>query len=100
MGSDLDSLSVTLPRPFTLSIPLLRYWDGQPVTYVCQTANTVGEGVHFSAAFDIVGEAPSVGPEAGKVKPPTDEPSPSDAEASKVQSDGGDAKETSDDDVD
>nr|XP_031859460.1 uncharacterized protein CI109_005106 [Kwoniella shandongensis]KAA5526532.1 hypothetical protein CI109_005106 [Kwoniella shandongensis] len=59
---DFNTLSATLPPPFTLSIPLLKYWDGQPVTYVCQRRpatkdqNPVGEEVFWSVAFEIVDE--------------------------------------------
>ncbi|WVR06751.1 hypothetical protein IAU60_003786 [Kwoniella sp. DSM 27419] len=59
---DFNTLSATLPPPFSLSIPLLKYWDGQPVTYSCQSkpasGNTVGAPaeVYFSVAFEIVDE--------------------------------------------
>ncbi|OCF74400.1 hypothetical protein I204_04772 [Kwoniella mangroviensis CBS 8886] len=62
---DFNTLSATLPYPFTLQIPLLKYWDGQPVTYVCQDKPTsykdqspVGGGnkVYWSVAFEIVDE--------------------------------------------
>lgn len=60
--ADFNTLSATLPQPFHLSIPLLKYWDGQPVTYVCQRRQQKGqppvgpEGVFFSVAFEIADE--------------------------------------------
>ncbi|WVQ80117.1 hypothetical protein IAT38_002218 [Cryptococcus sp. DSM 104549] len=60
---DFNTLSASLPPPFSLHIPLLKYWDGQPVTYVCQRrpaaggkASPVGEEVFWSVAFEIVDE--------------------------------------------
>lgn len=64
---DFNTLSARLPPPFNLTFPLLQYWDGQPVTYVCKRrANTDGEGdekeeqdqgtVYFAVAFEIVDE--------------------------------------------
>ncbi|WVQ99751.1 hypothetical protein IAU59_006893 [Kwoniella sp. CBS 9459] len=60
---DFNTLSAQLPPPFSLSIPLLKYWDGQPVTYVCQDRPPAGQSpvgnstsVHFSVAFEIVDE--------------------------------------------
>ncbi|KAK8864711.1 hypothetical protein IAR55_001965 [Kwoniella newhampshirensis] len=60
---DFNTLSATLPPPSTLQIPLLKYWDGQPVTYVCQRrpkdpkSNPVGtQEVFWSVAFEIVDE--------------------------------------------
>jgi hypothetical protein len=53
---------VTLPNPFPLSISLLNYWDGQPVTYVCRRRVAPGEnpvkseGMYWSVAFEIVDE--------------------------------------------
>jgi hypothetical protein len=55
-------LSVKLPRPFSLSVPLLKYWDGQPVTYMCRRRVKAGEnpatadGVYWAIAFEIVDE--------------------------------------------
>jgi hypothetical protein len=43
---------VSLPPPFTLHIPLLKYWDGQPVTYVCRSRDA--STVFWSVAFQIV----------------------------------------------
>lgn len=60
--ADFNTLSVQLPRPFTLSFPLLKYWDGQPVTYVCRKRTAPGEspvsadGVYWSVAFEIIDE--------------------------------------------
>jgi hypothetical protein len=57
--SDFNTLSATLPPPFHLSVPLLKYWDGQPVTYVCRkkSSSPVGaEGVYWSVGFEIVDE--------------------------------------------
>ncbi len=51
-SSDFNTLSVSLPPPFALHIPLTKYWDGQPVTYVCKSRKT-GE-VYWSVAFQIV----------------------------------------------
>ncbi|ORY22827.1 hypothetical protein BCR39DRAFT_487597 [Naematelia encephala] len=59
---DFNTLSATLPQPFRLQVPLLKYWDGQPVTYVCQKRHEKGESpvggdrVYFSVAFEIVDE--------------------------------------------
>ncbi|KAL7423607.1 hypothetical protein Q5752_001188 [Cryptotrichosporon argae] len=59
---DFNTLSATLPQPFHLSVPLLKYWDGQPVTYVCQRRHAAGQspvgkdGVFWSVAFEIVDE--------------------------------------------
>jgi len=50
---------LTFPPPFYLQIPLLKYWDGQPVTYVCtrRSKDPVSEdGVFWSVAFEIVDE--------------------------------------------
>ena len=55
--ADFNTLSATLPPPFHLSFPLIKYWDGQPVTYVCRrrSKNPVdAEGVFWSVAFEIV----------------------------------------------
>lgn len=63
--SDFNTLSAKLPPPFSLSFPLLQYWDGQPVTYVCKKRaqpneagvidQTEGE-FYFAVAFEIVDE--------------------------------------------
>jgi hypothetical protein len=59
---DFNTLSAKLPPPFNLSFPLLQYWDGQPVTYVCKRRAPPGskdqsEGeVYFAVAFEIVDE--------------------------------------------
>ncbi|WVW84290.1 hypothetical protein I302_106321 [Kwoniella bestiolae CBS 10118] len=60
---DFNTLSATLPKPFTLQIPLLKYWDGQPVTYICQDKPPAGVSpvggenrVRWSVAFEIVDE--------------------------------------------
>lgn len=51
-----------LPRPFAIQIPLLKYWDGQPVTYVCRRRVAEGEspvtsdGIYWAVAFEIVDE--------------------------------------------
>jgi hypothetical protein len=50
--TDFNTLSVSLPPPFTLQIPLLKYWDGQPVTYVCRSRD--GKTVFWSVGFQIV----------------------------------------------
>jgi hypothetical protein len=44
-----------------MTFPLLKYWDGQPVTYVCQrrgtgTSNPADGKVYWSVAFEIVDE--------------------------------------------
>ena len=60
--TDFNTLSITLPSPFNLSIPLTKYWDGQPVTYVCRKRPKKGqdpadpEGVYFSIGFEIIDE--------------------------------------------
>lgn len=58
---DFNTLSVKLPPPFTMTFPLLQYWDGQPVTYVCKRRAREGEDqtqgeVFFAVAFEIVDE--------------------------------------------
>ncbi|WVQ77874.1 hypothetical protein IAR50_007576 [Cryptococcus sp. DSM 104548] len=58
---DFNTLSASLPPPFKASFPLLKYWDGQPVTYSCQRRakageNPVGQEVFWSVAFEIVDE--------------------------------------------
>jgi hypothetical protein len=35
---------------------LTKYWDGQPVTYVCQKRGTPGKDVMFAIGFEIVDE--------------------------------------------
>jgi methyl coenzyme M reductase gamma subunit len=35
---------------------LTKYWDGQPVTYVCQKRGTPGNDVMFAVGFEIVDE--------------------------------------------
>lgn len=46
-----------------MSFPLLQYWDGQPVTYVCKRRAKPSDGedqsqgtVYWSVAFEIVDE--------------------------------------------
>lgn len=56
---DFNTLSVQLPRPFSVSFNLLKYWDGQPVTYVCRRRSDSPAdpaGVYWSVAFEIVDE--------------------------------------------
>ncbi|WWC88982.1 uncharacterized protein L201_003897 [Kwoniella dendrophila CBS 6074] len=64
---DFNTLSATLPSPFSLQIPLIKYWDGQPVTYVCQDKPSSKDispvGIngdngqsYWSVAFEIVDE--------------------------------------------
>lgn len=56
---DFNTLSATLPQPFHLSVPLLKYWDGQPVLYVCRRRSkspVEAEGVYWSVGFEIVDE--------------------------------------------
>lgn len=56
---DFNTLSVQLPKPFSASFNLLKYWDGQPVTYVCErkSDNPLDpEGMYWSVAFEIVDE--------------------------------------------
>ncbi|KAL1411353.1 hypothetical protein Q8F55_002304 [Vanrija albida] len=73
---DFNTLSVTLPRPFALSINLLKYWDGQPVTYVCRRRPGPGadpvaaDGVYWAVAFEIVDEEAraELAKRGGKVK--------------------------------
>lgn len=75
-AADFNTLSVTLPRPFALSINLLKYWDGQPVTYVCRRRVPPGEdpvspdGVYWAVAFEIVDEEAKaeLAKRGGKVK--------------------------------
>ena len=60
---DFNTLSARLPPPFNLTFPLLQYWDGQPVTYVCKRRADTEQGkaqdegtVYFAVAFEIVDE--------------------------------------------
>lgn len=56
---DFNTLSVQLPKPFSVSFNLLKYWDGQPVTYVCRrrSENPLDPaGMYWSVAFEIVDE--------------------------------------------
>lgn len=56
---DFNTLSVQLPKPFSVSFNLLKYWDGQPVTYVCRRKSEDPldpEGMYWSVAFEIVDE--------------------------------------------
>lgn len=60
---DFNTLSARLPPPFNLTFPLLQYWDGQPVTYVCKRRADTDAGeeqdqgtVYFAVAFEIVDE--------------------------------------------
>ena len=45
-----------------MQIPLLQYWDGQPVIYVCRkrakpgTSPVDSEGAYFSVGFEIIDE--------------------------------------------
>lgn len=62
-NADFNTLSARLPPPFSLTFPLLQYWDGQPVTYVCKRRANTEEGeeqdqgtVYFAVAFEIVDE--------------------------------------------
>ncbi|EIW68057.1 hypothetical protein TREMEDRAFT_63945 [Tremella mesenterica DSM 1558] len=68
---DFNTFSVTLPRPFNLSIPLLKYWDGQPVTYVCQMGKQPGERACWSVAYHIVDAVPL--DDTASAKPNTEE---------------------------
>ncbi|GAA99506.1 uncharacterized protein L969DRAFT_16813 [Mixia osmundae IAM 14324] len=49
---DFNTLSVHLPG---FSISLAKYWDGQPVRYVCQTED--GKRTFFVVVFDIIDES-------------------------------------------
>ncbi len=76
--SDFNTLSATIPPPFHLSVPLLKYWDGQPVTYVCRKRSqhpVSKEGIYWSVAFEIVDEDAkrSLESRGGKAVGPTDE---------------------------
>lgn len=53
---DFNTLSLSLPPPFSLQVSLTKYWDGQPVTYVCQKRGTPGQNVFFAIAFKIIDE--------------------------------------------
>ena len=56
---DFNTLSVQLPKPFSVSFNLLKYWDGQPVTYACRRKGDKPldpEGMYWSVAFEIVDE--------------------------------------------
>ncbi|KAJ9111561.1 hypothetical protein QFC20_002535 [Naganishia adeliensis] len=48
---DFNTLCAVLPQPFALRIPLLRYWDGQPATYICKARDE--STVFWSMAFQI-----------------------------------------------
>lgn len=45
-----------------MSFPLLKYWDGQAVTYVCRRRTPKGEspvkaeGMYWAVAFEIIDE--------------------------------------------
>lgn len=49
---DFNTLDVVLPQPFSLHISLLKYWDGQPATYICRSRD--GKTTFWSMAFQIV----------------------------------------------
>jgi len=56
---DFNTLSATLPPPFHLSVPLLKYWEGSPVTYVCRRRSSSPvspDGVYWSVGFEIIDE--------------------------------------------
>lgn len=78
---DFNTLSVTLPRPFSLSVQLLKYWDGQPVTYVCRKRSDDPldlSGVYWAVAFEIIDEEAKKELEkrGGSVKPTTEAEAP------------------------
>ncbi len=58
--TDFNTLSLSLPAQFNMSFPLLKYWDGQPVTYSCQRRGADGKlpggKVFWQVAFEIVDE--------------------------------------------
>lgn len=59
LTEDFNTLSATLPQPFHLSVPLLKYWEGSPVTYVCRRRSSSPvspEGVYWSVGFEIIDE--------------------------------------------
>jgi hypothetical protein len=49
--TDFSTLHVVLPHPFPLRIPLLKYWDGQPATYICKSRD--GKKIYWSVAIQI-----------------------------------------------
>ena len=92
---------MTIPPPFYLSVPLLKYWDGQPVIYVCRKRSkdpVSKEGMLWSVAFEIVDEDARKRLEErdGKAVGPTDTKSP-DGPADVVEEKG---REDLSDDVD
>ncbi|WWC69869.1 uncharacterized protein I206_103812 [Kwoniella pini CBS 10737] len=100
---DFNTLSATLPSPFSLQIPLLKYWDGQPVTYVCQEKPSKDESpvggknkVYWSIAFEIVDEDVK----AQLIKKGGQVLSHTDNEESNKSSNGNDKQEDINDDVD
>ncbi|WVF71111.1 hypothetical protein IAT40_005908 [Kwoniella sp. CBS 6097] len=108
---DFNTLSAQLPPPFSLSIPLLKYWDGQPVTYVCQDRPPAGQSpvgtnspVHFSVAFEIVDEEAKRALEAkgGAVHSsgPGPESKKGESKANKAEEDDEGEEEGGNDDVD
>jgi hypothetical protein len=78
---------VSLPPPFKLQIPLTKYWDGQPVTYVCQKRGTPGQEVMFAIAFEIVDEElkKALGDKGVKVGHEHEKENKGDKEESKVE---------------
>lgn len=59
LTTDFNTLSATLPQPFHLSVPLLKYWEGSPVTYVCRRRSSSPvspQGVYWSVGFEIIDE--------------------------------------------
>lgn len=55
---DFNDLSVHIPS-IGFSVQLLKYWDGQPVTFQCR--NRSGTKVFFSVAFEIADPEGEVG---------------------------------------
>jgi len=56
---DFNDLSLSLPGGYSLSFDLLKYWDGQPATYVCSKRGPnglPGGQAYWSVAFEIVDE--------------------------------------------
>jgi hypothetical protein len=94
-GPDFNTLSVSLPPPFTLHIPLLKYWDGQPVAYVCRSRDA--STVFWSVAFQIVdADAEADGAEVADGEEEEEEEEEDEEEE---EEDGGE-EVTMDDDVD
>lgn len=75
---DFNTLSVSLPS-VGFNMDLLKYWDGQPLTFVCR--NRSGSKTFFAVSFEItdpdikpaVGDGAKEGAAAAATPPPKKE---------------------------